>query len=505
MYTRKDVAHHNARHSCWVIVNNHVYDVTKFLDAHPGGASAILLYAGKDATAVFEATHPAGTLGQLPHEYHLGPVAPVTRDAESSPASNENKVGSQSSRPPAPAPAPHLHTVQNLNEFESIAKACLSPNAWAYYSSAADSLASLHKNLTDWSKITLRPRILRNVSRVSLSRTVMGHRNSLPVFIAPTARAKLGHPDGEVCLARAAARHNILYAVSSYASVGHAELAEELAKEKTRLVPASARSGQGALAFQLYLPHDKERGGRALIAKAKDSGYQALVITVDTPVVGKREADERFQAELEVSSSERAGVQVGVPRKAEPGGDAPVLRGFHSSTLDWDDIPWIREVWGPQPLIIKGIQTVEDALRASEAGIDGIYLSNHGGRQLDYAPSSIQTLLEINCFCPEVLKRVEVYLDGAVRRGTDVIKAICLGATGVGLGRPLLYALSGYGTDGVDKALQMLSDEIETSLRLMGVVDVSELDLSFVNTTALEKDLVSARNLDGRFKARHKL
>ena len=353
-----------------------------------------------------------------------------------------------------PAPAPHLHTVQNLNEFESIAKACLSPNAWAYYSSAADSLTSLHSNLADWSKITLRPRILRNVSRVSLGRTIMGHRSSIPVFIAPTARAKLGHPDGEVCLVRAAARHNILYTVSSYASVGHAELAEEFAKEKTKLVPMSARSGQGALAFQLYLPYDKERGGRALIAKAKDLGYQALVVTVDTPVVGKREADERFQAELEVSSSDRAGVQVNVLRKAEPGGDAPVLRGFHSSSLDWDDIPWIREAWGPQPLIIKGIQTAEDALRASEAGIDGIYLSNHGGRQLDYAPSSIQTLLEINRFCPEVLKRVEVYLDGGVRRGTDVIKAICLGAKGVGLGRPLLYALSGYGTGGVDKALQ---------------------------------------------------
>ncbi|CBF73650.1 hypothetical protein AN7984.2 [Aspergillus nidulans FGSC A4] len=492
MYTRKDVAHHNARHSCWVIVSNHVYDVTKFLDAHPGGAGAILLYAGKDATAVFEATHPAGTLGQLPHEYHLGPVAPITRDAEFSLASKENRGGSQSSESPVPAPTPHLHTVQNLNEFESIAKACLSPNAWAYYNSAADSLASFHKNLTDWSKIALRPRILRNVSKVSLGRTIMGHRSSLPVFIAPTARAKLGHPDGEVCLARAAARHNILYAVSSYASIGHAELAEEFVKEKTRLVPISARSAQGALGFQLYLPYDKERGGRALIAKAKDLGFQALVVTVDTPVVGKREADERFQAELEVISSDRAAVQVNVPRKAEPGGDAPVLRGFHSSSLEWDDIPWIREAWGPQPLIIKGIQTAEDALRASEAGIDGIYLSNHGGRQLDYAPSSIQTLLEINRFCPEVLKRVEVYLDGGVRRGTDVIKAICLGAKGVGLGRPLLYALSGYGTGGVDKALQILSDEIETSLRLMGVVDVSELDLSFVNTTALEKDLVSS-------------
>ncbi|KAL5049372.1 hypothetical protein BDW71DRAFT_217506 [Aspergillus fruticulosus] len=489
MYTRKEVAHHNARHSCWVIINNQVYDVTRFLDTHPGGAGAILQHAGTDATAVFEATHPAATLGQLPHECHLGPIKPSVGDPTSNPAFGAKEVGSESARPPAPTP--HLHTIQNLTEFESVAESILPPNAWAYYSSAADSLASLRRNRADWSKITLRPRILRNVSRVSLSRNIMGHRSSLPVFIAPTARAKLGHPDGELCLARAAARHNILYAVSSYASVGHAEIAEGFIKEKTYLIPAGIRSGQGALAFQLYLPHEKEKGGRALIAKAKELGYQALLITVDTPVVGKRESDERLQAELEVSSSGHAGVQIDVPRQAEPGGDAPVLRGFHSSTLDWDDIPWIRDAWGTQPLIIKGIQTAEDALRASEAGVDGIYLSNHGGRQLDYAPSSIQTLLEINCFCPEVLKRVEVYLDGGVRRGTDVIKALCLGATGVGLGRPLLYALSGYGTEGVDKALQVLSDEVETSLRLMGVVDVSELDLSFVNTAELERDSVS--------------
>ncbi|KAL6235501.1 hypothetical protein BDW75DRAFT_250812 [Aspergillus navahoensis] len=505
MYTRGDIAHHNTRHSCWVIINNHVYDMTRFLDTHPGGAGAILHCAGKDATAVFEATHPAGTLGRLPRECRLGPIQPAVSDPKSNAPANAKVRGRDPQDTPAPAPAPHLHTIQNLTEFESIAKSTLPPNAWTYYSSAADSLASLHRNLTDWSKITLRPRILRNVSRVSLRRNIMGHRSSLPVFIAPTARAKLGHPDGEVCLARAAARHNILYAVSSYASVGHAEIAEEFFKEKNSLAPSGVRSGQGALAFQLYLPHDKEKGGRALIAKAKQLGYQALVITVDTPVVGKREADERFQAELEVSSADHPGVQVDVPRQAEPGGDAPVLRGYHSSTLDWDDIPWIRDAWGPQPLVIKGVQAAEDALRASEAGVDGIYLSNHGGRQLDYAPSSIQTLLEINYLCPEVLKRVEVYLDGGVRRGTDVIKALCLGATGVGLGRPLLYALSGYGTEGVDKALQILSGEVETSLRLMGVLDVSELDLSFVNTTGLERDLVSMRNLHSQFKARSKL
>ncbi|RDW92782.1 FMN-dependent alpha-hydroxy acid dehydrogenase [Aspergillus mulundensis] len=499
MYTLKEVAQHNSRQSCWVIINSQVYDVTSFIDEHPGGPAAILQYAGKNATAVFNATHPEGTLEELPKKSNLGPVKFVPGDRQ------PNAKTTPSTSAKEPNATPHLHTIQNLTDFEAVAKDTLAPNAWAYYSSAADSLHSLHRNLADWSKLTLRPRVLRNVSRVSLRRNIMGHASSIPVFIAPTARAKLGHRDGELCLARAAARHNIVYAASSYSSISHAAIAEEIRRE--RVVNPGARVGQGALAFQLYLPHDKE-AGRGVIGTARSLGYAALVVTVDTPVLGKREADERFKAELEV---EIYGGQLegegegGVRRLAEPGGDEPVLRGYHSSALEWDDIPWIREAWGPGPLIMKGIQTAEDALRAADAGVDAIYLSNHGGRQLDYAPSSISTLLEINIFCPEVLGKVEVYLDGGVRRGTDVIKALCLGATGVGLGRPFLYALSGYGTEGVDKALQILSDEIETSMRLMGVVDLSELDNSFVNTAELERDLVSARSLQASLRTHHKL
>ncbi|KAL4899975.1 hypothetical protein BDW74DRAFT_188842 [Aspergillus multicolor] len=485
MYTPKYVAQHNTRQSCWVIINNQVYDVTSFIDEHPGGPAAILQYAGKNATAVFAATHPQGTLEELPKESNLGPVQYSPGDRQPKPKPSGPTAAATAGDKIASNTKPHLHTIQNLTEFETVAKATLAPNAWAYYSSAADTLQSLHKNLTDWSKITLRPRVLRNVSKVSLRRNIMGHGSSLPIFIAPTARAKLGHPDGELCLVRAAARHNIVYAASSYSSVSHADIASEI--EKERVENLGVRYGQGALAFQLYLPHDKEKVGREIIAKAKRLGYTALIVTVDTPVLGKREADERFKAELEVEMFDEQGEKV--PRVSEPGGDEPVLRGYHSSALEWDDIPWIREAWGSGPLIIKGVQTAEDALKAAEAGVDAIYLSNHGGRQLDYAPSSILTLLEINVFCPEVLRKVDVHLDGGVRRGTDVIKALCLGASGVGLGRPFLYALSGYGTEGVDKALQILSDEIETGLRLMGIVDLSELDPSFVNPAELERDL----------------
>lgn len=274
-----------------------------------------------------------------------------------------------------------------------------------------------------------------------MKRRVMGHDASLPIFIAPAAMARLGHPDGEMCLARGAAQTNIVYCSSTYSSVAHEELATCFTKAE----------GGGALTFQLYAPVKKE-GCQQLIEKARKLKCKALVVTVDTAVVGRREEDDRHQAQLEVDEGRPVARTFTMIDREESG----VFRGAHSSTLDWDDIRWIKRLWGSEngPIYIKGIQTPEDALLALQLGVDGIYLSNHGGRQLDYAPSSIRTLLEIRKFCPEVLENMEVYLDGGVRRGTDVVKALCLGATAVGFGRPFLYALSAYGDDGVLRAIE---------------------------------------------------
>jgi len=208
--------------------------------------------------------------------------------------------------------------------------------------------------------------------------------------------------------------------------------------------------------------------------------------------VGKRDEDERYKAELEWQENE--GVEVPQTTDPNPNIEAPILRGHHSSTLDWNDLSWIRSEWRADtgPVYLKGIQSAEDAKKALEAELDGIYLSNHGGRQLYYAPTAVQTLLEIRKFCPEVLTKMEVLVDGGVRRGTDVVKALCLGATAVGLGRPFMHALSAYGTDGVLKAIQLLSEEIETAMRLMGVTSLDQLSKKYVNTVALERDLESA-------------
>jgi L-lactate dehydrogenase (cytochrome) len=319
-----------------------------------------------------------------------------------------------------------------------VAEKALSRRAWTYFHSAADDLRSTRNNTEDWSKITLRPRVLQNVSRADMSRSIMGFKSSLPFGIAPAAMAKLGHPDGELCLARGAARKNIAYCISTASSTCPDDLEECWRME----------GKGGCLFFQLYV-NKVHQITLDLIATAKRLKFKVLVVTVDSPVIGKREEDERFKIQTELDN----GVEVKWADEIVPQDERPVLRGYHSYTLAWEDLKWIKKAWGG-PIVLKGIQTAEDAKLACELGVDGIYLSNHGGRQCDDAPSAIRTLLEIRKFCPEILGKVEIWLDGGVRRGTDVFKALCLGATAVFLGRPFMYALGVYGTDGVSHAIR---------------------------------------------------
>lgn len=335
-----------------------------------------------------------------------------------------------------------------LDDLEQAAKAVLSKRGWTYYSSAAENLRSHQLNLQDWGQIIFRPRVLRNVQRVDMSRTILGHKSSLPFFIAPAALGRLGHADGELCLARGAARRNIPYAVSTASSVSTSELSQCM----------QAEAAGGCLFYQLYVKK-KQNETRDLIRHARNLGFKGLIVTVDTPVVGKREEDDRHKAELVLDAGgdsvtpNVSTMEQGTTERLSSE-DLPVLRGPYSSTLSWEDLKWIREEWGSGPMCLKGITTAEDARLACDLGFESIYLSNHGGRQLDSSPSSLRTLLEIRKFFPDVFERCEVLVDGGVRRGTDILKALCLGAAGVGIGRPFMYALSAYGTKGVLKAIQ---------------------------------------------------
>ena len=369
---------------------------------------------------------------------HLGPVDPATIATPTKP----QQIRDLSKEPVVP-----LSLCMCLDDIETAGSKIIDRRSWAYFHSAGDSLHSFRNNRDDWEKVTFRPRVLRNVARADMRQKIMGFDSNLPFFIAPAAMARLAHPDGELCNARGAARFNIPYCVSTFSSVSHEDLARCLKEE----------GKGGCLFFQLYVPKTRDRCVE-LIQTAQDLGFKALVITVDTPVVGKREEDERFKAELEYESGEPAQTATELVRTRNPNADneAPVLRGANSSfTLNWDDLVWIRKAWGSTgPVALKGIQTAEDAKMAYDAGIECIYLSNHGGRQLDSAPSAIRTLLEIHRFCPEIIGNIEIVLDGGVRRGTDILKSIALGASSIAMGRPFMYALGAYGTEGVLKTIQ---------------------------------------------------
>ncbi|BFZ61783.1 hypothetical protein YB2330_002859 [Saitoella coloradoensis] len=496
MLDAKEVAKHNNKESCWVIISGNAYDVTDFLPDHPGGANIILRYAGRDATEEYDPIHPPGTIEEsLPKEKHLGPVDPETIVAVVKPPSKaEQALKEKAERLRKP-----LSQCINLHDFEEIAEQFLSTKAWAYYSSSAEDTFTHTLNQESFSKILFRPRVMRNVEHVSLSTKFLGSETALPFFVAPAAMARLGHPDGELCITRGCGQTGLIQGVSANASIAFDTLAN------SKITPDQT------LWYQLYVNRDVSKS-KTLLKRVAAAGYKAILLTVDTAIPGKREADERAKVAVEMDGDVplTTGFQQG-PDQPQGQGAADLPQGAPSNTsakpkpqlsvaaaistyqspnVSWADLEWIRESTGNLPIMLKGVQTVEDAVLAVEYGVQGIILSNHGGRQLDYAPTGLHTLLEIRKHAPWVLEKIEVYLDGGVRRGTDIIKALCLGARGVALGRPFLYALSAWGTEGVLRAIEILTEEMNIAMRLIGCTKLSDLGPHLVNTKMLDQAIV---------------
>jgi isopentenyl diphosphate isomerase/L-lactate dehydrogenase-like FMN-dependent dehydrogenase len=334
--------------------------------------------------------------------------------------------------------------VINLDDFEQAARERLDPGAYGYYAGGAGDEQTLRANVAAYARWELRPRVLVDVSEVSTATTVLGAEVQLPVLVAPTAFHRLADPDGELATARASAAAGTVMCLSTLSSVSPAEL-------------AAAAPGAPQW-FQLYCSRD--RGFTTeLVAGAAEAGFKALVVTVDVPVAGRRERDLRTAFALPDDLP-----TPNLPSQLAREDFHAALSSIVDSTLTWRDLEWLRSA-SPLPLIVKGVLTAEDALLASEHGAAGIIVSNHGGRQLDGVPATLDVLPEVVEAAGE---RVEVLLDGGIRRGIDVLKALALGARATLAGRAILWGLAADGEQGVTRVLELLRDEIASGLMLLG-------------------------------------
>jgi isopentenyl diphosphate isomerase/L-lactate dehydrogenase-like FMN-dependent dehydrogenase len=341
----------------------------------------------------------------------------------------------------------------NVFDYEALAQARMEPAAWDYYQGGSDDEVTLRANRTAFERIRLRPRMLVDVTRCNLSTGVLGTPVSMPILVAPMGYHSLAHPEGECATARGTGNMGTLMISSTFSN----RTLEEVAK--------AASEVNGPLWFQLYV-YDNLEISANLVRRAEAAGYRAIVLTVDAPLLGKRERDIRSQFTLPPHL--KAG---NLPPEDTPKAYIPL-----PLPVTWETVNWLRSLTS-LPILLKGILTAEDAELAVQHGVAGIVVSNHGGRQLDSAVASIEAL-------PEVVEAVnghcEVYMDGGIRRGTDVLKALALGARAVLVGRPILWGLAVNGAEGVYHVLQLLRDELELSMALAGKPTLESIDRSLV-------------------------
>ncbi|KAI1412596.1 FMN-dependent dehydrogenase-domain-containing protein [Hypoxylon sp. FL1857] len=470
LISAEEVVKHTTPDSCWVVLYGNVYDVTEFLPSHPGGSKIILQLAGRDATEEYDPIHPPGTLEEnLKPEAKLGRIDPQTLVQSSKPAAKEKKD--------VEGPPP-MESLLNLNEIEEVATKRMPEKAWAYYYSSSDDTISKSFNNAVYKDILLRPRVFIDCTKCDTSTTLLGHKVDIPIFVAPAAMARLGHPDGEAGIARACGRFNALQVISNNASMTPEQIV------------ADAKPGQ-MFGWQLYVQNDRAKS-EAMLARinAMSDKFKFICLTLDAPVPGKRELDEKqsFKNAVKVAS--------GVKTKDEPnrpggGGVGQQLFFGTASDLTWKvTLPWLAKHTS-LPIVLKGIQTHEDAFLAAKYApqVRAVILSNHGGRALDTAPPAVHTLLEIRKYCPQVFDQIEVWVDGGIKRGTDVVKALALGAKAVGIGRAALFGLGAGGQAGVERTFEILKAETETCMRLLGVEKVSQLGPRHINSRKVERDI----------------
>ena len=391
-----------------------------------------------------------------------------------------------------------LNKAANIEDLRTICMRRLPAGVFGYIDGAAEDERTVQRNTAVYSQIAFKPRVLRDVANINLSTDVLGVPVSFPFIISPTGFTRIAHPLGEIAVARSAAENHIPFTLSTMATRSIeeiADLANPAFQEKSDRMFDAARNW-----FQVYVW--KDRGLlKELLDRAKDAHFEAIMITVDTAVLGRRERDVRKGFTL----PPKVGVDTifdGMKHPAwtwgllrndpirfanvvgsgtEDGSTAITLADHVNAQFDqslsWKDIEWFRDIWDG-PIVLKGIQTVEDAKIAVTQEIDAIALSNHGGRQLDDAPTPLELIEPV---IQSVNGEIEVYCDGGIRRGSDIVKAMALGATACMAGRPTFYGLGAAGQRGVDWVLDFLQDGMERTMALLGVRDVKDLGREHIN------------------------
>ncbi|AFY49965.1 alpha-hydroxyacid dehydrogenase, FMN-dependent L-lactate dehydrogenase [Nostoc sp. PCC 7524] len=355
----------------------------------------------------------------------------------------------------------------NLFEYEQLAKTHLSKMALDYYSSGAWDEITLRDNRAAFERIKLRPRMLVDVSHINLKTTILGQPLEFPLLIAPMAFQCLAHPNGEVATAMAAASAGVGMVLSTLSTTSL-----ETVADVGRKFPDSLQW------FQLYI--HKDRGlTRALVERAYAAGYKALCLTVDAPVLGQRERDRRNEFVLPsglhlANLSTISGLEI--PHAQGESGLFSYFAQQLNPALTWQDLEWLQSL-SPLPLVLKGILRGDDAVRAVEYGAKAIVVSNHGGRQLDGAIASLDALAEI---VTSVNGRTEILVDGGIRRGTDILKALAIGAHAVLIGRPILWGLALKGQSGVSHVISLLQNELNLAMALSGCKQLQDIDPSLV-------------------------
>lgn len=473
--------------------------MTEFLPHHPGGAQLILPVAGRDATAIYDLVHPPSTLEEnLRPEAKIGRVVGQNDNAAAAETGqrmpegdggtekrvNEEKRDQNGGSAGSVQKDDNALTVRNskednrtgdeingntplegllnLDDIEKAATKRLSYRAWAYYYSAADDLVSKALNNQVYRSIIMRPRVFVDATHCDLSTTLLGGdiRVSMPLFVCPAAMAKLAHPDGEHGIAKACGKFGAMQIMSNNASQTPEQIVEGAMPDQI-------------FGWQLYILKLREKSETMLAKVAKIPNIKFVCLTLDVPAHGKREHDERIRSgmnTLQVTSvlHDEGGASKTPSEKTKSTQSYGIGKSLFQGTatdMTWaTTLPWLLK-HTKTPLVLKGIQTYEDAYLASLCApqVKAIILSNHGGRALDTAPPAVHTLLEIRRHCPEVFNKIDVWVDGGIKRGTDVVKALCLGAKAVGIGRAALYGLGAGGIPGVERVLESKSFLLDMS------------------------------------------